>query len=101
MLRFGLFVTIAVLSAACTPTRTPRLPGGLTRAEFVEVMQALELAHPAARQSLLEKHRTSEAEIRAFISALAEDPVALSATLDSVQVRVDRLRRLGVQAPLQ
>lgn len=55
-------------------------------------MVELQLARPGERLPLLKKYRTSEAEIRAYIEALAESPGAMSQTFDSIQARVDRRR---------
>ena len=95
-----LVLVAAAVSTACTPSKGTTEPAvGLTRAEFIAVMQELRLAEPPARDSILKKHRTTEAEIRAFVQALAADPVALSATLDSVQNRVDRRRARRERPP--
>jgi hypothetical protein len=86
----ALFATLA-----CKQPAGPALPqGGLSRTEFIAVMQELAQAEPGRRPEILARHKTSDAEIRAFIEAMSKDPLLLSATLDSVQNAVERARML-------
>ncbi|MGQ0813585.1 MAG: hypothetical protein ACT4O1_03890 [Gemmatimonadota bacterium] len=97
-----ILVVLGTLSvAACQQSGTVDPKIGLTRSEFIGVMSDLQLAQPEHRAAILKKHRTTEAEIRAFVQALAADPIALSATLDSIQNRVERGRTFPVQPPPQ
>lgn len=88
-----LFVLLFV--TACKQPNAPALPeGGLTTSRFVDVMTNLAVSDRQMHMLILEQNHTSEAEIRAFVAALSADPVLLSATLDSVQNRVERARML-------
>jgi hypothetical protein len=55
-------------------------------------MQELRSAQPPHRAAVLKKHRITEAEVRAYMTALSADPVALSQLLDSLQMHLDRER---------
>ena len=86
-------IAVALFAIACTPSSEAlEPPGGLTRDEFVKAMQELRSAQPPHRAAVLKKHRITEAEVRAYMTALSTDPVALSQVLDSIQARVDRER---------
>ena len=93
MLKTRVMLAAVVSMIACTQPAGPALPeGGLSRAEFVAVMEELMLADSTTRPAVLERHRTSDAEIRAFIEAMSTDPHLLSVTLDSIQNKVERAR---------
>ena len=86
-------IVIALLATACTPSSDAVQPiNGMTQSEFVSIMQDLGKADPEQRDSILTTHGTSEAELRKYMTALSADPIALSRTLDSLQVRIDRDR---------
>ena len=86
-------MAVALFAFGCTPSSEAlEPPGGLSRAEFVKAMQELRSAQPPHRAAVLKKHRITEAEVRAYMTALSADPVALSQLLDSIQVRMDRER---------
>ena len=86
-------MAVALCTFACTPpSEALDPPGGLSRAEFVKAMQELRSAQPPHRAAVLKKHRITEAEVRAYMTALSADPVALSQLLDSLQMHIDRER---------
>ena len=93
MLKLAPILLLTVLSAAAcdrsasSPPSTP-----LSRAEFVAVMAELSTAEPQQRPAILKKHRTSDAELRAYIKALAAHPTEMSSTFDSLQAALDRNR---------
>jgi hypothetical protein len=89
----GLVVLFSI--GACAQPAGPALPkGGLSRVQFIAVMQDLTLAEAAMRPAILERHGTTDAEIRAAVEAMSADPLLLSATLDTIQNRVERARML-------
>jgi hypothetical protein len=95
MLKSRVALVALLALVACTQPAGPTLPqGGLSRAEFIAVMVELAQAEPGSRPAILTRHKTSDAEIRAFIEAMSVDPLLLSATLDSVQNGVERARML-------
>ena len=71
--------------------------GGMSRSEFVATYVALRRATVAGqldavtRDSILDAHRTSEAELRAYIEQRADDPDAIADTwrevMDSIAAR--------------
>ena len=86
-------MVVALFAFACTPSSEAlNPPGGLSREEFMKAMQELRSAQPPHRDAILKKHRITEAEVRAYMTALSADPVALSQLLDSLQMRMDRER---------
>lgn len=98
-LRFAVLVT-ALSAAACGPGSPGRPSGSLNHAEFMTVMQELQLAPAAERPAILEKHGTSDAEIRAYMERLSQDPMAMASVMDTLAVRIDRARFKAVQEPL-
>jgi hypothetical protein len=83
-------MVIALFAVTCTRSSDAlEPPGGLSRAEFTKAMQELRSAQPPHRAAVLKKHRITEAEVRAYMTALSADPVALSQLLDSIQAHVD------------
>jgi hypothetical protein len=95
MLKCRLALIALLLTVACNQPAGPALPqGGLSRAEFIAVMLELTQAEADRRPEILARHKTSDAEIRAFIEAMSADPLLLSATLDSVQNAAERARML-------
>jgi hypothetical protein len=92
-LRFVTSIVIALSVIGCRPSSdAAEVPGGMTRAEFVRVIEELQRAQPAERAAIYKKRGTSEAEIRAYVAALSTDPTALSQTFDTIQIRMDRER---------
>jgi hypothetical protein len=85
-------IIVTALSAACAEPAGTGSAGGLDRQTFMTVMQELQLAPPAQRDAIMQKHGTSAAGIEAFLRQLSEDPVALAAVLDTIAVRVERSR---------
>ena len=83
MRRAVLAALALALAAGCD---TPASEGGVERDEFVAAYVALRRAtiagelYPARRDSILEAHGTSEAELRAYIERHADDPAALADT---------------------
>jgi len=50
------------------------------------------MSQPSQRSVILQKHKTSDAELRAFVVAYASDPRRLSAAFDSVERIIERKR---------
>jgi hypothetical protein len=93
MYKSPLALLLLLLAFACTQPSGPALPeGGLSQDQFIAVMTDLSLAEAADRPAILKRHRTSDAEIRAFVEAVSADPLLLSGTLDTIQNKVERAR---------
>ena len=98
-------VVLAAGALACDGGEAAVAETGLTSEEFVEVMVALREAERAVMQEdsaqelfvrrkaeILERHGTTEEEIRAFVTAAARDLPRLEAIWDEIS---SRLRRPG------
>jgi hypothetical protein len=55
-------------------------------------MSELGMSQPHQRTAILQKHKTSDADLRAFVVAYAGDPRRLSAAFDSVEHIIERKR---------
>lgn len=87
----AILLITALTAAACT--RSARPPSTrLTQKQFVAAMAELATAQPHQRAIILRKHRTTDAELRAYIKALSPHPHLLSTAFDSIQAQLDRER---------
>ena len=86
-----IMVFAAISVAACSRgSAHPQIRAKLTPQEFVAVMVELARAPVDQRAATLQRHRTSDQELRAFVTAYAVDPLTLSLAFDSIQAKLDQ-----------
>ena len=93
--KWAVTLVLMGLSAACSPTPSAPAASSLNRKEFVSLMKELH-DKPKARAAILKKYDVSDADVRAYVRALAADPIALSEVLDTLQAQ---LNQEGIPGP--
>lgn len=111
-----LLVGLAPLLAGCAEGGTDPAEDGLTTSEFVEIVTALREAEREVsiedsagtlfaerKAEILERRGVTEAELRAFVVALGQDPVGLEQVWDTIAERLKYLpeEREPVQREVQ